>query len=168
MTPSFDDDAASGPRDVNGRPIEPTRLQRMATRFGRRGPAPGLRIDDADLVVVAVSVDDAASSSAVLEASAWRPEEQAVVRHLVVLPHDRVTQAVALAAQDGYARTRPDAADLATVTASVVMRSGSEIVVLARAQLLDALHLSQERSRMASLGARHGGTVVGWQVLQRQ
>ena len=41
------------------------------------------------------------------------------------------------------------------------------VLVLARVQLLDAMHLSQERSRMASLGSRHGGFAREWAVLQR-
>jgi hypothetical protein len=33
-------------------------------------------------------------------------------------------------------------------------------------QLIDALHVSQERSRMAGLTQRLGGSAAGWQVLQ--
>lgn len=41
-----------------------------------------------------------------------------------------------------------------------------ESLVLARVEVLDALHLSQERSRMAGLAQRSGGTVRGWDALQ--
>ena len=39
-------------------------------------------------------------------------------------------------------------------------------VVFERVQVLDALHCSQERSRMAGLAQRLGGSVAGWDALQ--
>ena len=39
-------------------------------------------------------------------------------------------------------------------------------VTLQRVQILDALHCSQERSRMAGLAQRRGGVVAGWDALQ--
>lgn len=82
-----------------------------------------------------------------------------MVRHVLALPTSRVSDAIAVAALDGY---RPVHSEQDSP-----VPDGHETVVLARVQLVDALHLSQERSRMASLGSRHGGRAVGWQVLQR-
>ncbi|GAA5058644.1 hypothetical protein GCM10023318_38200 [Nocardia callitridis] len=44
--------------------------------------------------------------------------------------------------------------------------AGLEPLILRRVQILDALHCSQERSRMAGLAQRHDGTVDGWDALQ--
>ena len=41
-----------------------------------------------------------------------------------------------------------------------------QMVVLQRVQVLDALHCSQERSRMAGLAQRRGGLALGWDALQ--
>ncbi|MFC7344108.1 hypothetical protein [Saccharopolyspora griseoalba] len=116
--------------------------------------------DDPDLVVVVESCDDAEAASAVLErSSGWRPEEPAVLRHHLSLPSDAINTARALLAQDGWelrpaegpgADDRPDLAGFVAV----------------RVQKLDALHCSQESSRMASLAQRHGGRAVGWDALQ--
>lgn len=128
-------------------------------------------VDDTDLEVVASCVDDAASSSTVLEGSSWRPADQAVVRHVLALPTSGVSDAIAVAALDGYRPVHPVREGLVPEAAGDKTAGdepgGYETVVLARVQLVDALHLSQERSRMASLGSRHGGRAVGWQVLQR-
>ncbi|AZG43665.1 hypothetical protein D7316_00234 [Gordonia insulae] len=150
----------SGPRDLNGRAVTPGRWERLRNRLpgGARGHDP-LDVAEADLVVVAESDDEAAASSSVLDASDWRPDDEVVLRHVLRLPGDRVADAVATAALDGYGRVdqaRPDERASDTVTLG-----------LARVQLLDAMHLAQERSRMASLGSRHGGVVLRWQVLQR-
>lgn len=147
-------------RDLNGRPVAESGLGRLRSRLGlaRLAPQP-LHRDDPDLVMVAESTDETAACSTVLAASAWQPDDEAVVRHILRLPSGRVADALATAALDGYEPTtdsgsESDAVDQVTV-------------VLSRVQLLDAVHLSQERSRMASLGSRHAGTVVGWQVWQR-
>ncbi len=48
----------------------------------------------------------------------------------------------------------------------MVDADGVATVLLERVQLLDALHCSQERSRMAGLAQRLGGTALGWEGLQ--
>nr|WP_202422005.1 hypothetical protein [Gordonia sp. SID5947] len=124
------------------------------------GGAP-LAVDETDLVVVAESDDETAASSTVLGQSRWRSGEDVVLRHVLLMPAPRVADAVATAALDGYQR-------LDDGTGSQLSDAGDDVVVvLARPQSLDAMHLAQERSRMASLGSRHGGTVLRWQVLQR-
>ncbi|MGJ0120818.1 hypothetical protein ACQ7HM_16580 [Williamsia sp. MIQD14] len=151
-------------RDLNGHPVATGGLQRL---FGRlRGgsgaasePVPG----DSDLVVVAECFDDTAAASTVLADSAWRESDQAVLRHLLEIPSDQIDAVADTAAQDGYEVV--DAGDIDGPTAEP--GPGMTRVALARTQLVDALHCSQERSRMAGLGARHDGTVLGWQVLQR-
>ncbi|WP_052688909.1 hypothetical protein [Williamsia herbipolensis] len=151
-------------RDLNGHPVATGGLQRL---FGRlRGgsaaasePAPG----DPDLVVVAECFDDTAAASSVLADSAWREPDQAVLRHLLVVPSEQMEAVAETAAQDGYEVVDADGIDGPEVKSG----PGMERVALARTQLVDALHCSQERSRMAGLGARHDGTVLGWQVLQR-
>ncbi|MFQ6326244.1 hypothetical protein ACLMAL_08910 [Nocardia sp. CWNU-33] len=114
--------------------------------------------DAADLVVVARSFDDAEACSAVLErATAWQPDAPAVLRHHLRVPAEQVERVCAIAAQDAYAPAGQSEAagsdDLAPV-------------ILQRVQLLDALHCSQERSRMAGLAQRHDGTADGWDALQ--
>ncbi|MGW0036097.1 hypothetical protein [Gordonia sp. NPDC003376] len=142
----------------------------MTARLGRAGEG-GLAADDPSLVHVVGSLDDAASSSALLTESAWEPDHQVVLRHLLVLPTDRVADAVAVAGLDGYAAIAASGTDRDWVAAATVIGGPapeeSELVVLGRVQLIDAMHLSQERSRMASLGSRHGGVALGWQVWQR-
>ncbi|GAB90435.1 hypothetical protein GORHZ_102_00620 [Gordonia rhizosphera NBRC 16068] len=121
---------------------------------------------DTSLVVVAESGDEAEASSAVLATSAWRVDEEVVLRHVLRLPAQRVPDAVATAALSGYRRL-DSGPDVGPEVADANMADPTVTVTLARVQMLDAVHLSQERSRMASLGSRHGGLVVGWQVLQR-
>ncbi len=153
-------------RDLNGRPVVPGRWDRVRNLFRHGAVDDPLDCADTTLVVVAESGDEAAASSAVLATSAWRADEEVVLRHVLQLPAQRVSDAVATAALSGYRRldsgpdAGPDVADANTADPTVT-------VLLARVQMLDAVHLSQERSRMASLGSRHGGLVVGWQVLQR-
>ncbi|QBJ94901.1 hypothetical protein ERC79_02170 [Rhodococcus sp. ABRD24] len=128
--------------------------------LSRDGPAP---LDSArtDLVVVASGFDDAESCSTVLERGAagepaWIPASEAVLRHHLTLPADAVDAAAGIAAQDGYS----PAGEPTPGT------DGSVTLLLQRVQVLDALHCSQERSRMASLAQRLGGTAVGWEGLQ--
>ena len=151
-----------GRRDLNGRVVAQGRLARLRSRFsGGAGGGP-LALDD-EVVVVAGSDDDAIASSVALDASSWRSDEEVILRHDLELPPERVAEAVAVAAIDGYEvvgderwGSRPGSAD-----------DRLEVLVLARVQLLDAMHLSQERSRMASLGSRHGGIARRGSVLQR-
>lgn len=166
---------AFGVRDVNGRPVRQSRWQTLAARISGAREVRTLALDE-DLPVVVACTDDAASSSALLESSSWRPDDQVVVRHVLVLPTDRVAEATGLAALDRYQVLDPTVLDDAAISdpgisdpgiSDPALPAGHGLVVLARVQLLDALHLSQERSRMASLGSRHGGRVVGWQILQR-
>lgn len=84
-----------------------------------------------------------------------------VLRHHLRLPADGVSRAVELAAQDGYTV----ASDPQQVPVGDG-RDGLVAVTLARTQILDALHCSQERSRMAGLAQRAGGAALGWDALQ--
>ena len=132
--------------------------------FGSRQPAP-LDQDRPDLVVVASSFDDVEACSTALDRAAaenprWDAGAEAVLRHHLRLPASSVADAVSIAAQDGYRPQDPDgpaypAEDGATVG-----------LVLQRVQILDALHCSQERSRMAGLAQRLGGSVDGWDATQ--
>ncbi|MCS3782274.1 hypothetical protein [Tsukamurella ocularis] len=106
---------------------------------------------------MAESDDDAAASSSVLDASpGFDPEAQSVLRHVLEIPRGEVDEVLRLVGQDRYERV-PDGAP---------PRDGLETVAVARVQKVDALHVSQERSRMAGVTARHGGRAVLWQVLQ--
>ncbi|MFW0792847.1 hypothetical protein AAFP30_03455 [Gordonia sp. CPCC 205515] len=150
-------------RDLNGRPQERGRWARLRDRVAGRAEDAPLEVVEDGLIVVAESVDEAAASSTVLDASRWRAEEEVVVRHVLVLPAARGAEAIATAGLDEYR-----AVDSTTYPLTgAVAEPDRTTVVLARVQLLDAMHLSQERSRMASLGSRHGGAAIGWQVLQR-
>lgn len=152
----------SGPRDLNGRVVRQGRLARLTARLRGGSSSKPLELAD-EVVVVAESDDDAVASSTALEGSDWRADDEVILRHDLELPSNRVQEAAELASLDGYMRIHddrwgplPDAAV-----------AGHEMLVLARVQTLDALHLSQERSRMASLGSRHGGIARRWSVLQR-
>jgi len=141
--------------------------QRWWQRWRRSRPAPDLDPDRPDLVVVASAFDDAEAASVTLAraaatAPAWDAEGQAVLRHHLVLPAGQVADAVAVAAQDGYAEARsgpPAGVPLPDVP-------DGRPVVLQRVQVLDALHCSQERSRMAGLAQRREGVALGWDALQ--
>lgn len=128
--------------------------------FGGRKRVRELDQDRIDLVIVAECFDDAEACSAVLERAAnsepsWDPEQQVVLRHLLRLPVASVDEAASIAAQDDYVvRDVGEPAD------------GTVELRLQRVQVLDALHCSQERSRMAGLAQRHDGTVLGWDALQ--
>ncbi|MGV9826179.1 MULTISPECIES: hypothetical protein [unclassified Gordonia (in: high G+C Gram-positive bacteria)] len=162
----------AGAYDVNGRPVPPRRWDRLrrAVTGGQRASDETLTPDDAALIVVAESADDALASSAALDGSMWRPDAQSVVRHLLALPDAGVDAAATLAALDGY---RPVAGPDSGVPgegglSGLRAPAGTTVVVFARVQLVDAVHLSQERSRMASLASRHGGVALGWQILQHR
>lgn len=133
-----------------------------------------------DLVIVVSSFDDAESCSAALERGAnetgFESGDEVVFRHHLLLPSDMVADAVAVAAQDGYEMvdepvpapgippTSP-APGVSPTSNAFVVADGVE-VTLRRVQVLDALHCSQERSRMAGLAQRRGGVVSGWDALQ--
>ncbi|MEO9327562.1 hypothetical protein [Gordonia aurantiaca] len=154
---------SSAPRDLNGRPVRRGRLARLVSRF-RGGSAAGPLDLSAEVVVVAGSDDDAIASSTALEGSDWRAEDEVILRHDLELPVDKIDAAVQTAALDGYERVDDDRWGPLPTAAD----PGHEVLILARVQMLDALHLSQERSRMASLGSRHGGIARRWAVLQRR
>ncbi|MFC8044361.1 hypothetical protein [Nocardia sp. NPDC057353] len=105
-----------------------------------------------DLVVVAASFDDAEACSAALErADRFAPGAEVVLRHHLRIPAEHVARVCELAAQDGYAPAEAGEPGL---------------LLLQRVQVLDALHCSQERSRMAGLAQRHEGSADGWEALQ--
>ncbi|GAA1021843.1 MULTISPECIES: ribonuclease E inhibitor RraB [Amycolatopsis] len=110
--------------------------------------APGLR-------VVVSAFDPAVADSAVLaDSPGWASEAPAVLVHHLVLPADRIEEAAAILAQDGY--------DLREQS-----RDGGRVLAHARrVQVLDALHCAQERSRMAGLAQRLGGDAPGWEARQ--
>ncbi|MFZ2528863.1 MAG: hypothetical protein WAX14_14625 [Rhodococcus sp. (in: high G+C Gram-positive bacteria)] len=133
------------------------RLRQVLTG-GRRPPLdPGRP----DLAVVVSSFDDAESCSGALERGAatapcWTDTDEAVLRHHLELPADAVDRAVELAGQDGYVKADP-------VRTPADGRTG---LVLQRVQILDPMHCAQEKSRMAGLAQRLGGTATGWDALQ--
>ncbi len=130
-------------------------LERVRRLF-TSGDAAELDLDDPGLVVVAASFDHSeAASAALARATAWRADEQVVLRHHLTLPPDRVAEAASLIAQDGYELRGAGQAE-----------AGLALVHALRAQVLDALHAAQERSRMSSLAQRLGGEAVGWDALQ--
>ena len=132
--------------------------------FGSRKQAP-LDQDRPDLVVVASSFDDVEACSTALGRAAaedprWDADAEAVLRHHLRLPAASVADAVSIAAQDGYRPQHPDG------QASPAEDGATVELVLQRVQVLDALHCSQERSRMAGLAQRLGGSVDGWDATQ--
>lgn len=132
--------------------------------FGTKIPTP-LDAGRSDLVVVAEGFDDAEASSTALERAAstepeFRAESEVVLRHHLDLPEGTVADAESIVAQDGYVRGVGRPEDVTPVVENSVR------VVFERVQVLDALHCSQERSRMAGLAQRLGGSVAGWDALQ--
>lgn len=130
----------------------------MAARQARRGPA--ISIDDPELEVVVTAFDETeAASSALARATRWRPELPAVLRHHLALPEHSLESARGILAADGW-QLRPGGRG--------AEHAGSDLtaVVALRIQQLDALHCSQESSRMAGLAQRHDGRSFGWDALQ--
>ena len=135
----------------------------------RRGVGAALAPDAAGLVVVAACYDDVESCSAALERAAaveprWSAQQQALVRHPLVVPATAVEEIRAIVAQEGYGLVAGEPA----LPDALVGELATDAVLLfvARSELLDALHCSQERSRMAGLAQRHGGRALGWDALQ--
>jgi hypothetical protein len=129
--------------------------------FRGGGSAQPLDSHRQDLVVVVACFDDSEACSATLERGAavaprLAPEADAVLRYHLRLPADAVERVADIAAQDSYSLAGRIG----------VLENGLVAVVLQRVQRLDALHCSQERSRMVGLAQRHGGHVVGWDALQ--
>ncbi|MFF0612357.1 hypothetical protein ACFYUD_27205 [Nocardia tengchongensis] len=123
-------------------------------RWRGRGGATHLDPGRPDLVVVASSFDDTEACSAALgKALDWTADRPVVLRHHLRLPAAQVNAVQVIAAQGGY--------DTASVSDADPAR-----LVLQRVQILDAVHCSQERSRMAGLAQRHDGDVLGWDALQ--
>ncbi|MER2225102.1 MAG: hypothetical protein ABS976_26290, partial [Rhodococcus sp. (in: high G+C Gram-positive bacteria)] len=85
---------------------------------------------------------------------------EVVLRHHLDLPEDSVADAESIVAQDVYVRGASRPEDVAQAVENSVR------VIFERVQVLDALHCSQERSRMAGLAQRLGGSVAGWDALQ--
>jgi hypothetical protein len=143
-------------------------VARVRAALGR-GSAATLDPDDPSLVVVVASDDDAEACSAALARSpAFVADAPVLLRHHLRLPPGTAAGAAATAAQDGYAPAPPDAPDLpgGGDGADSAGTAGGDALTLQRVQLLDALHGSQERSRMAGLAQRLGGDVLGWDALQ--
>ncbi|SED05942.1 Uncharacterised protein (plasmid) [Tsukamurella tyrosinosolvens] len=145
------------PYDLNGRPEQRTRLGRLLGHLSTR-TVEELTPGHPGLVPVAESGDDAAASSSVLDAAeGFDPDAQSVLLHVLEVPPAEVDEVLRLVGQDRYERVAADGAP---------GLPGMETVAVARVQRVDALHVSQERSRMAGVTARHGGSAVLWQVLQ--
>ena len=127
----------------------------------RRGGRESLDPGRPDLIVVAASFDDAeACSEALLRpvggAPLPDPAREAVLRHRLELPAAAVPGVIAVAAQEDYRPLEPIPEPVAGMVA----------LALQRVQLVDALHCSQERSRMVGLAQRNDGNCLGWEVLQ--
>lgn len=111
----------------------------------------------ADLAVVVDSFDDTEACSTALDrAERFDAARPGVLRHHLRVPADRIERVCAIAAQDGYS----------PAPGSPVSEGEWVRLVLCRTQTIDALHCSQERSRMAGLAQRHDGHADGWDVLQ--
>ena len=143
--------------------------RRWWSRWRAEGGSPDLDPTRTDLVVVASGFDDAEAASVALARGAsteprWDPVAPAVLRHHLLLPASQVADAVATAEQDGYlpATSGPPAAAVTAPAGDPDAR----VLVLQRVQVLDALHCSQERSRMAGLAQMRDGVVLGWDALQ--
>lgn len=139
-------------------------LRRLWARLRGDGRAT-LDPDRDDLEVVASGFDDAEACSTALErASSWIAEYPVVLRHVLALPAEVVADAEATVAQDGY-RLVPSEV-IADLDPPAAAPAGQRVVAFERVQMLDALHCSQERSRMAGLAQRRDGVVLGWLALQ--
>ncbi|WP_190817471.1 hypothetical protein [Saccharopolyspora pogona] len=117
-------------------------------------------VDDPVLEVVVTAFDETeAASAALARAERWQPELPAVLRHHLALPECSVEAARVLLDADGW-ELRPGG------QGGELAAPGLTALVALRVQRLDALHCSQESSRMAGLAQRHGGQSFGWDALQ--
>lgn len=146
--------------EPGGRRHSPRRWDRLRGFFSRGAAKDALTlVDDDRLVVVAESADEAVASSVVLDPSPWRSGEPAVLRHFLVFGGGRAEEAVRVAGFNGYQVITGAAGPPGTETAE-------DTVAFAKLEAFDAVDVSRERSRIASMASRHRGTVLGWQVLQ--
>ncbi|WP_371812907.1 hypothetical protein [Saccharopolyspora sp. ASAGF58] len=129
-----------------------------AARRARSRPVTS--VDDPALEVVVTAFDETeAASAALARAERWQPELPAVLRHHLTLPECSIEAARTLLDADGW-ELRPGG------RGSELAAPGLTALVALRVQRLDALHCSQESSRMAGLAQRHGGQSFGWDALQ--
>ena len=138
-------------------------FRRFFRWFGKSRKPPVISVDDPHLAVVVRAFDETAAASAVLDAAqSWEPDEPAVLRHHIRLPTAEIDTARGLLESDGWTlRTEDDATDQGNHGQKMIS------AVALRVQKLDALHCSQESSRMAGLAQRLGGTSLGWDALQQ-
>ncbi|WP_235863856.1 hypothetical protein [Saccharopolyspora kobensis] len=131
---------------------------RLAARRARRKPV--ISTDDPALRVVVTAYDETeAASAALARADEWQSGLPAVLRHHLALPERSIESARDLLSADGW-DLRPGGRGAERGGA------GLTAMIALRVQQLDALHCSQESSRMAGLAQRHGGQVYGWDALQ--
>lgn len=132
---------------------------------------PLISVDDPDLRVVVRAFDETRAASSALDgAESWRPGDPAVLRHHVRLPAGGLESARAVLESEGWTlRTGEPGDDQGKPEDDHAGSANRMISVRAlRVQQLDALHCSQESSRMAGLAQRLGGTSLGWDALQQQ
>lgn len=129
-----------------------------AARRARRRPV--ISVDDPALEVVVTAFDETeAASAALARAERWQPGLPAVLRHHLALPDHSIEAARVLLDADGW-ELRPGG------RGGEHAAPGLTALIALRVQQLDALHCSQESSRMAGLAQRHGGQSFGWDALQ--
>ncbi|MGZ4518986.1 MAG: hypothetical protein ACXVX9_04970 [Mycobacteriaceae bacterium] len=135
----------------------PACKRRLIQVFGLlRGSPTAEQLDPnrTDLVLVVRGFDEVeACSASLMRAVAWRQDDPAVLRHHLRLSADAVVEAIRVAAQEDY----------------LPVEGGpgvDGVLILQRVQQLDALHCSQERSRMVGLAQRLGGEFLGWDGMQ--
>lgn len=137
---------------------------------GRRGRDCALDPLDPSMRVVARAEDEVESCSSVLERASsgeapWDARSPALSRHHLRAPAGATARIAEIAAESGYTVYEGDVPPAARGASGPGGAVGG-VVTLARTERLDALHLAQERARMAGLAQRYGGTVLGWDALQ--
>lgn len=135
------------------------RFLTLPWRWKRTAKPPVIRLNDPALRVVARSFDETeAASTALARADRWQAESPAVLRHHLLLPEAGVATARELLTQDDWT--------LSPLDPGSELREEGLPVIAERVQRIDALHCSQESSRMAGLAQRLHGRALGWEVLQ--